>query len=372
MRFNPNTALINLVCLAFSWFHLGNVASGGESLIAWAPLSPEMVAVPQNLLKLAHAKEVQQELSVSSDQLLKLEMLLRDIDSKWWPARILPIAEQRKITASLEQKLLQELPKIAGGAAVDRLRQIELQSQGARVLVRPEIAKHIRLDSEQLKKFVDLFAETDKLVSETNGKSVETDKEKFLAAAEAQKNEPTKAMGILKADQFERLRTAMGKTFETSKLERIYPLAPELVDSGYWVSTDHPTLQSLRGQVVLVHFYAFQCHNCVANFGHYKRWDESLRKKGVRLIGIQTPETEAERSPEKVIGAAKKEGFQFPVLIDVQSKNWAVWGNTMWPTVYVIDKKGYIRFWWQGELNWQGATVDQRIEKVVEQLLSED
>lgn len=41
----------------------------------------------------------------------------------------------------------------------------------------------------------------------------------------------------------------------------------------------------------------------------------------------------------------------------------------MWPTVYVIDQKGYLRHWWQGELNWQGATADQQIEKIVDKLL---
>ncbi|MBL8873952.1 MAG: hypothetical protein JNK90_29525, partial [Planctomycetaceae bacterium] len=45
--------------------------------------------------------------------------------------------------------------------------------------------------------------------------------------------------------------------------------------------------------------------------------------------------------------------------------------NTMWPTVYVIDKRGYIRHWWQGELNWQGATGDKVIEDVVEAALKE-
>ena len=42
-----------------------------------------------------------------------------------------------------------------------------------------------------------------------------------------------------------------------------------------------------------------------------------------------------------------------------------------WPTVYVIDKNGYVRFWWQGELNWEGATVDKTIEKLVNELLDE-
>ena len=123
--------------------------------------------------------------------------------------------------------------------------------------------------------------------------------------------------------------------------------------------------------MVLVHFYAFQCHNCVANFNHYKRWDSTLKAKGVQVIGIQTPETSSEKDPEKVRSAAAKEGFQFPVLIDVENKNWSAWGNTMWPTVYVVDKQGYIRFWWQGELNWQGATVDKKVDAIIEKLLNE-
>jgi hypothetical protein len=57
--------------------------------------------------------------------------------------------------------------------------------------------------------------------------------------------------------------------------------------------------------------------------------------------------------------------------MDLKSENWKAWGNTMWPTVYVIDKKGYLRHWWQGELNWQGATGDQTIERIADDLLKE-
>lgn len=79
-----------------------------------------------------------------------------------------------------------------------------------------------------------------------------------------------------------------------------------------------------------------------------------------------------ECDPAKVIKAAQQEGFKFPVLIDLEERNWKAWGNTMWPTVYVVDKKGYIRFWWQGELNWLGTTTDKKIESVVDQLLKEE
>ncbi len=41
------------------------------------------------------------------------------------------------------------------------------------------------------------------------------------------------------------------------------------------------------------------------------------------------------------------------------------------PAKVVSVPQGYIRFWWQGELNWGGATVDKTIETLVENLLKE-
>lgn len=43
----------------------------------------------------------------------------------------------------------------------------------------------------------------------------------------------------------------------------------------------------------------------------------------------------------------------------------------MWPSVYLIDKKGYIRYWWYGELNWQGGNGEQVMHQCIEELLTE-
>jgi len=72
-----------------------------------------------------------------------------------------------------------------------------------------------------------------------------------------------------------------------------------------------------------------------------------------------------------ITAAIKKEGIQYPVLFDQQSENWKAWGNTMWPTVYLIDRDGFIRTWWQGELNWQGAQGEKQYRKLISQLVQE-
>ncbi len=336
--------------------------------VALAQTDETEAIVPQNLLKLIHTSEVQRELGLEGDE--RLLVLLKDLDRVWWPARILPEAKQVETINGLEAKLLDALKAILPPAKLRRLREIEVQSQGTRSIIRPEIAKAVGLNNQQLMTIKSAFAETDaiarKLAAKTGG---DPDLEKQLKSARDE--EQQKINGLLTASHRQALGKLVGEAFDTMSLKRVYPIAPELTDSGEWAGSGIASLESERGKVVLVHFYAFQCHNCVANFDHYKRWHQALSKKGVSVIGIQTPETQAERDATLVKQAATKKGFEFPVLIDLKSTNWDAWGNTMWPTVYVIDKNGYIRFWWQGELNWQGATGDKTIEKLIDELLAE-
>ena len=43
----------------------------------------------------------------------------------------------------------------------------------------------------------------------------------------------------------------------------------------------------------------------------------------------------------------------------------------MWPSVYLIDKRGRVRNWWYGELNWDGAKGEEFIRKRIEDLMAE-
>ena len=340
--------------------------AGSKRALAQAVDAEPMI--PQNLLKLVHTPEVQKELGLEGDA--RLLELLREIDRVWWPSRILPEQKQTETTRELEKRLLDALSKILSPAKIRRLRELETQSQGTRALLRADVVEAVGLDARAQQTIRAAFLETDSLARQLNEKrGGDADLEKQLR--EARDKELSLLNGLLTTAKRQEFGKLIGEPFSMASLKRIYPLAPELIDSEEWTGTARTSLESERGKVVLVHFYAFQCHNCVANFKHYNRWHETLSKKGVTVIGIQTPETSAERDLQLVQKAAKEQGFRFPVLIDLKSSNWDAWGNTMWPTVYVIDKNGYIRSWWQGELNWQGATGDQTIETLVDELLME-
>jgi thiol-disulfide isomerase/thioredoxin len=356
------------------WALLLASVMGGSLLaqVSSAPPKPEDY-VPKQLLGLVHAPEVHKELNLSPGQVKNLEMLFERVDGDWFRARIYPADAQNKRIAKVEAAVRQWFKLNASAAQNKRLSQLEHRAQGIRMLLSPQLRETLRLTPGQVDQLVELAkasnAATEKLQKATMKNEVTAaDKKAVLDAAQAEQGA---LQSVLEPQQLQMLGKVLGEPFDTTKLKRIYPLAPELVDAKEWINSAGLSLRDLRGKVVLVHFYAFQCHNCHANFGHYQRWHEKYGDDVV-VLGIQTPETPSERDPQLVRDAAKERKLDFPILIDLESKNWKAWSNTMWPTVYVIDKKGYLRHWWQGELNWNGATGDQTIEELVADLLKED
>ena len=148
--------------------------------------------------------------------------------------------------------------------------------------------------------------------------------------------------------------------------------APELQESGPWINAEKPLqLSDLHNTVVVLHFYAFGCINCQNNYPVYLGWQETFRDENVAIIGIQTPETKAEHDIDLIRQRAEEAGFTFPILADIEKNNWQAWGNSMWPSVYVLDKQGYIREFWPGELRWEGATGDKYLQQQIEKLMKE-
>lgn len=359
--------LLFLSLFAAAWQHV----QSAEREMVYAPLDANLILTPPTLLSLFHTSEVQKELGISEQQFEKIRPAVQEIDGPWWRARIRSLVEQRTITIQQEALLIDLIRSRFGESAVRRLRQIELQAQGSRSLIRPEVVSFLGLSARQVSELTSAFTTTDELAAKANPRPGVEDADAKAALLKAKTKELETARSTLSREQHRQLALIVGEPFDTTKVERIYPLVPDLIDSGSWIG-EKVQLSELRGRVVLVHFYAYQCGNCIANFPIYNRWQQELTSRGVVVIGIQTPETANERNFDNVAKAAKKDGFKFPVLVDLKSENWTAWSNTMWPTVYVIDKKGFVRFWWQGELNWKGATGDQKIEELVSYLLNEN
>lgn len=363
------TPFIRVTTILWTLFAIHSMAIAAESMVS----AEVRELVPFRLLPLIHTPEVQSELKLSSSQMTELEECFVRLDGSWFRSRIQPNNQRFKELERLEEELKRWATSSLSEKQFSRLKQLELQSLGTRMFLRNDVVGTLKLTASQRSKFTELASATDKAqekLQEANLKRQPVE-ELEKAGKQAADAEQRAMETILTTSQKQKLTQMIGPTFDFSSLKRTYPLAPEFAVGTEWINSKPLTLQELRGKVVVVHFYAFQCHNCHANFEIYRRWHKQLQDKGVVVIGIQSPETEQERKPDAVRQAAKERNLDFPIIMDGEMKNWNSWANTMWPTVYVVDKRGYIRHWWQGELNWQGATGDKTIENVIEVALSE-
>ena len=152
---------------------------------------------------------------------------------------------------------------------------------------------------------------------------------------------------------------AMGMADETKG-----PIAPEIAN-GTWINSEPLTLKSLRGRVVIVNFWTFGCYNCRNTLPSIKTWDARYRDKGLTIIGVHTPEFEREQNIENVRREVAELVIRYPVVTDNDNATWNAYKVQAWPTWFVIDK--------QGRLRWKhvGEGAYDETEQVIEKLLAE-
>jgi peroxiredoxin len=208
----------------------------------------------------------------------------------------------------------------------------------------------------------------------------------WAAATELQKNNEDQSKEELKDLQAERHRRVLaelnprqektwakmlGAPFEFSVVRASPAWAPQFEGVDEWINSPPRTIESLRGQVVVVHFFAFGCINCIHNYPWYRQWQEKLDGKGVKIIGIHTPETKREADNDQLKKSLAEHNLGFAVAVDRSKTNWNAWHNTIWPSVYLVDKRGRLRYWWYGELDWEGAGQQKVARQRIDQLLAE-
>ena len=96
-----------------------------------------------------------------------------------------------------------------------------------------------------------------------------------------------------------------------------------------------------------------------------------FEKQDVQIIGVHTPESDGEKVVDRIRSKARESGLEFPIAVDSDGKNWNAWSNTIWPAVYLIDKRGFVRYWWYGELNWQGTEGEAYMRDKIRELIAE-
>lgn len=143
--------------------------------------------------------------------------------------------------------------------------------------------------------------------------------------------------------------------------------APSLTGIDAWLNTpggEAVDLEHLRGQVVLIDFWAYSCINCQRSIPHVVAWDEAYRDAGLAVIGVHSPEYAFEKSAANVEAGARDFGITYPVALDNSLSTWTNYRNRYWPAHYLIDAEGTVRHIAFGEGNY--AATESLIRELLE------
>ncbi|WP_084104680.1 cytochrome c biogenesis protein DipZ [Demequina sp. NBRC 110056] len=134
--------------------------------------------------------------------------------------------------------------------------------------------------------------------------------------------------------------------------------APSIKGIESWFNTPGEQgidLEELRGEVVLIDFWAYSCINCQRSIPHVVAWDETYRDLGLNVIGVHSPEYAFEKDEGNVRAGAEDFGITYPVALDNNLATWTNYRNRYWPAHYLIDASGTVRHIAFGEGNYEAT-----------------
>jgi len=158
--------------------------------------------------------------------------------------------------------------------------------------------------------------------------------------------------------------TAVGVPSAVPALPDLGP-APELTGET-WLNAEGPLhLADLGGKVVLLEMRTFGCINCQRVIPHLQAWHDNYASQGLIVIGNHYPEFAHERDLDALSQAIRRLGVTYAVAQDNDGATWRAYNNRYWPTLYLIDKRGRLRYQHIGE----GAYAET--EAAIQLLLAE-
>lgn len=141
--------------------------------------------------------------------------------------------------------------------------------------------------------------------------------------------------------------------------------APELPQHFPWLNTEHPlSLKSLRGRVVLLDFWTYCCINCLHILPDLKYFEQKYRDS-LTVIGVHSAKFDNEKEIENIRQAILRYDIEHPVLVDNGFQVWQEYTVNAWPTLVLIDPRGYYIGSAAGEGNREA--IDEILSQLIEE-----
>lgn len=334
-------------------------------------LGAETFAELEPYWTLLHEPAVIEELELTDSQREQYFKALDDLDVRFFPLRNKSREEAEAGSVKLITEAKDKMKSVLKASQRQRVSELTLRRMGIQSVFHPDVVTRLKYSEAQRQRLDETDAEIRTAAAEIEKKLQAGEPRESLEKQyqELQLSGQKKLLKLLNPEQQTAWQEMLGDSFDTAKLGQAKYKVPELVTTDGWINSAGEALSDHRGKVVVVHFYACGCINCIHNYPYYREWQRQFADDKFVLIGIHSPETSAERDLSHVRKKAAEENLTFPILLDGKSQNWSNWGNSMWPSVYVIDQQGYLRYFWPGELKWQGNDGEKILRGRITELL---
>jgi len=141
--------------------------------------------------------------------------------------------------------------------------------------------------------------------------------------------------------------------------------APELAGSGGWLNATAPlTPASLRGRIVLLHFWTPGCVNCLHVLDELRPLERRFADV-LTVVGVHSPKFLRERDHAALVAALARHDVTHPVIDDPEMVTWDRYAVRAWPTLVLVDPDG------REALRVAGEGHAGRIARAVEALVAE-